>query len=608
VLALVLVLVVWSAIGLVALLAAARSADDGVAAMQRARQATGSLPALVRALGGRTDDGADERGDGPGAVVTPPVGAASGAVGARAAAAELRNAQEDFDQAAEQVSSAWMAPLRVVPVLGRQIRSVGAMTDAAATVTGDAAAALDDLAGQLRDDTGGSGARLEAARRARDTIEGLRSDLAAVDLGPSEALVPAVGEARDRFVAERAQLDATLASATTGLGGIISFLEGPSRYLVLAGNNAEMRSGSGMFLAAGELTVADGAFSLGEVVPTAPLQQPEPAIELDPDVAALWGWTSPDRDLRNVNLTPRFDESARMAADLWRASGGNEVDGVLALDVQGLEALLGVVGAVETVGPDGPLTVTADSAAEALLVQQYERFTDQVARRDLLGDVAGSIFSAFNERPWSAAQLVGALERSGAGRHLLLWSRDPAQQAAWEALGAAGAVGPGSMLLSLANRGGNKLDQFMDVRATMSWATAPEDRGLRRVRIVVDLANVAPEQLPRYIEGPYPGTDLRAGEYRGILALTMPGGAGNPTVEGAEQTITGDDGPTRVVGAPVQLPRGGSTTVTLTYDLPTAWEAVTILPSARIPPVVWTVDGEELPSNRPQTVRLGPSD
>jgi hypothetical protein len=48
--------------------------------------------------------------------------------------------------------------------------------------------------------------------------------------------------------------------------------------------------------------------------------------------------------------------------------------------------------------------------------------------------------------------------------------------------------------------------------------------------------------------------------------------------------------------------------VTLTYDLPTAWEAVTILPSARIPPVVWTVDGEELPSNRPQTVRLGPSD
>lgn len=601
VLAVVVVLVAWTCVGVVALLAAARSADEGVATMQRAGRATGSLNALVRSLGGRIDDGTTD-GEGAGEVPA----ADAGPLGARAAARSLRSATEDFRDAGARVSSAAVAPLRVLPVLGRQLRSVEAMSSAAASATSSTADALDELVEQLQGDTGGSSARLEAARQARSVLEGLDADLDGLHLGPDEGLLPAVGEARDRFVQERLLLRRTLATATTGLTGVISFLQGPNRYLVLAANNAEMRAGSGMFLAAGELTVADGRFELGDVVPTEPLLQAQPATTLDPDVAALWGWVSPDRDLRNVNVTPRFDESARMAVDLWRAAGGNDVDGVLALDVRGLQDLLEVVGPVQVQGVDGPLTVAADTVRQTLLVDQYRRFTDQAERRDSLADVAGAVFSAFNERRWSAAGLVSALEGSGAGRNLLLWSRRPDQQAAWEALGAAGTIAPDSVLLSLVSRSGNKLDQFLDVRATMDWAAAPPEAGedLRRVRVVVDVANTAPERLPRYIEGPHPGTDLAAGEYRGVLTLTIPAGGGNPTVEGAELALSGPDGPARVVGAQLQLPRGASAQVVITFDLPREWGAVTVLPSGRIPPVTWVVDGEELGGRRPTTVEI----
>ena len=45
-------------------------------------------------------------------------------------------------------------------------------------------------------------------------------------------------------------------------------LQGPERYLVLMGNNAEMRAGSGMFLELGLLTTSDGELHLSDVMPT----------------------------------------------------------------------------------------------------------------------------------------------------------------------------------------------------------------------------------------------------------------------------------------------------------------------------------------------------
>ena len=146
-----------------------------------------------------------------------------------------------------------------------------------------------------------------------------------------------------------------------------------------------------------------------------------------------------------------------------------------------------------------------------LLRKQYADFDDRVERRDLLGDVAEAVFDAFNQRPIPAADLVGLIDRNGAERHLMLWSNDPTQEAAWEELGVSGVLPADALMLSLINRGGNKLDPYMELHATL---TATDEGDHRRVTVTVDLDNTTPDGLPRYVQGPYDGIDAVAGRVR----------------------------------------------------------------------------------------------
>ena len=153
-------------------------------------------------------------------------------------------------------------------------------------------------------------------------LDELSGAIADPDLGSGTALIGPVRDARERFEDQLTQTQATVDSAVISLAGVANLLEGPSTYLVLASNNAEMRSGSGMFLQVGTVTITDGAFELSEFVPAQELFLEQPGSTLDPQMAARWGSLLPNQEWRNLNLSPRFDESARMASEMWAASAG----------------------------------------------------------------------------------------------------------------------------------------------------------------------------------------------------------------------------------------------------------------------------------------------
>ena len=113
--------------------------------------------------------------------------------------------------------------------------------------------------------------------------------------------------------------------------------------------------------------------------------------------------------------------------------------------------------------------------------------------------VAQAVFRALNERGYEPGQLLAALQSAGRGRHLMMWSDDPVQQAGWEALDASGALPRDALLLSVLNRGGNKLDQFLRVTADMTWT---EGTGSRRVSVAITATNTTPAGLPRFVAGP----------------------------------------------------------------------------------------------------------
>ncbi len=171
-----------------------------------------------------------------------------------------------------------------------------------------------------------------------------KGELTGLDLGPRQALLGPLSTARTKFKRQLDKVRTSMTQVDDASKGIGEMAQGPSKYLVLAANNSEMRAGSGMLLSAGVLTMQDGQFNLGPMTDTGFLKVPAGAVPISGDLAARWGWTDPSQEWRNLAMSPNFPANARLAAQMWKAKTGESVDGVIAIDPIGLKSLLEVSG------------------------------------------------------------------------------------------------------------------------------------------------------------------------------------------------------------------------------------------------------------------------
>lgn len=506
----------------------------------------------------------------------------------------LEEAQRRFTRGHDRLRSRLLVPARFVPVLGRQLRSAQALSAAARDLSatgvelvGEAQRALEQPA-----DTGPR--RVALVRRIGELAARGERRLAAVDLGPDQALIGRLATSRAELADAVARVRAALQTGQVVATGLADLLAGPNRYLILAGNNAEMRAGSGMFLSVGELSFAGGELRLGEFRAAGDLAIDPPPPITDEDLSARWGWLEPNDEWRNLAATPRFDVTAELASRMWPASGGGPVDGVLALDPLALRAVLAATGPVEVGGEQ----VTAEGVVDLLLHDQYQGIDsienqDQADRREQLGLIAGRALGALQGGGWDVFGLADGLAEAARGRHLLAWSPKPEQQATWAAAGVEGRLGRDSLALSVLNRGGNKLDHFLEVSAEAAIvANPPGGEPGATATIEVTLDNDTPEGESRYIAGPHPDVAAEPGEYVGIVALNVPGFAFGVTAD-AEPSAgppasAGRDGPTNVLAMPVRVKRGTTATVTFRFRLAETHGQLTVEPSGRVPAVEWT--------------------
>jgi hypothetical protein len=256
-------------------------------------------------------------------------------------------------------------------------------------------------------------------------------------------------------------------------------------------------------------------------------------------------------------------------------------------------------------------SIDEHNVEQLLLHDQYEGLTHdrrqsdlQSQRRERLGEIAGAVVDRLQAGDLDLPVLASRLGDATAGRHLLVWSRDAAEQDAWTEAGIGGQVGPDSLLLAVLNRGGNKLDPFLDVDAELT--TRRRADGDTEVSVRVRLANGTPPGQPPYVAGPDPGLDdVVEGEYVGLLALTMPAAATEIALDGgALRQVVGRDGASQVVATNVAILRGEDRVQTVTFVLPGRVTDVVVEAGARVPPVEWTSGGERWHDDRPRTVRV----
>ena len=513
---------------------------------------------------------------------------------------QLRAAGAEFRQAKSLLDSPLMAPIDILPVLGRQLRSVQDLAGAAGQVSDIGAAAVTEARGVLNAPHHLGPDRITALRRLAQLGEQTNAALAKIDTGPSEALIGPVRAKRDDFLSQLDQAETKLEHASTVATAVAGILQGPERYLVLMGNNAEMRAGSGMFLELGLLTTSNGELHLSDVMPTGAIPVPAGLVHVTGDLETNWGWLNPGIDWRNLGLTPQFDVNGPLAARMWQALTGQQVDGVMAVDVDTLQQILDVTGSVTLA--DGTV-LNAGNVVQYLVHDQYVGLTDTSAapgRQDRLGALATAALNALNGESLDLKNLATAMTTATEGRHLLVWSAQKKTEDAWIGGGVAGELSPDSAMVGVINQGGNKLDQYLSVATDLQITP---DRGASEGTLTVDLQNQTPPGQGQFIAGPFPGVDESYGEYLGQLAVNLPAEASHlRVVGGAPEDALGAEGPVWLLATPVAVKAGATEKIVVTFRLPPGHGSMTVVPSARLTPVSWHYRGAVYNDGAPFTL------
>lgn len=495
----------------------------------------------------------------------------------------LHAAAADFAAAHRAVASPWVAPMRVLPYLGTQVRSVDALSQAAATVAGAGESTLATVRLLVAEPHHTPAERADLLGRMAGVLGRLRNEVSDVGLGPAHGLLGKLAHERAVFDHDLAKVRGVLDRVAGATGALHAMFSGKQTYLLLVANNAEMRAGSGMALEAGTIRLDRGAISLTHLQDTGNLVGQFPGVEPTGDLAARWGFEYPQVDLRELLMSPQFPANAALAARMWQAHTGQPVDGVLLVDVQALDDLLPVIGPVSADG----VTLSAGNAVHYLLEGQYAGVADaqvEAARHERLGAIADAVFGRLEAPGIPLTALARALGRAVDGRHVLAWASDPRVEADWVAAGAGGQVEGNELLLALINQAADKLDPYQRVTAVAS--THPS--GTRtRVSIRVTIDNTTPETLTGYAAGGAPGTPP-AREYAGYASLDFPLDATDATVTGAGPIVAaGPDLFAQVLAVEIAVPDGQSRSVTFAFSLPGRNGSLTVEPSARIPPTSW---------------------
>ncbi len=439
-----------------------------------------------------------------------------------AARAAFRSAAESFAKADDDLSAIWAQPARLLPVVAQHRDSLTELSAGAASVSKKVASALAVIdPDSLRMVNGAID--IAAVRALEQPFTDLRAAIGqlgdVVGAARSPWLAGPLQRRLDSLSVELADnvVRADNALATVRVAPRLLGAEGVRRYFVVFTTPAEARGLGGFMGNWAELTIDNGKLSMTRFGRTAELNSggADPTgrriTGLD-EFAAHWGrfafikgaaGTTEEVAWSNVTMPPDFPTVAQVISQLYPQSGGRPVDGVFALDVKTIAALMQYTGPIQLDGVEQPLT--SDNAAQFILKDQY-LISDQVGRVDLLDEIARTVvqrlLTSSLPPPAELARTFGPLAQQG---RLMAWSADPAEQDVFSRVRMAGTfpalAGGDGIAVTLDNDGPNKADAYLEM-AVEYRIEADDVDGRQRATAIVTLTNRAPPSgLPDVVIG-----------------------------------------------------------------------------------------------------------
>ena len=408
----------------------------------------------------------------------------------------------------------WRAGSRA-PVIGDDVLAVRTVADVAHVLADDvlddvvtAADALDPERLRPRDGRIALGplkqvrpsvvAADEELRRQADRVAEIDTD------GLLSQLATPVADMQDRLdeaatLSSRASYAVRLLPPMLGDGG-------PRNYLVLFQNNAEIRATGGMPGALAVLRAQNGRISIekqgtaGDLgyhdPPVVPLAREE--VELYERKLAMFA--------ADITFTPDFPRTAELARAMWRATQGEDIDGVLSADPISLSYLLEGTGQVQV--PGGP-ALSADNAVRLLLSEIYRTQPDNELQNVFFATAAREVFDAVASGKGDPAAVLKGLARSADEGRLYAWSSREEEQSLIAETALGGAVpreaGPSPYIGFFLNDGtAAKMQYYLEHRVDVEPVSC-NARGRQQLDVTVTLTSYAPKnarKLPASVIGP----------------------------------------------------------------------------------------------------------
>ncbi|WP_236029478.1 DUF4012 domain-containing protein [Bifidobacterium miconisargentati] len=352
----------------------------------------------------------------------------------------------------------------------------------------------------------------------------------------------------------------TLADLTGTAGNLASILPsmlatgesgGTRTYLVLAQNNAELRATGGIASSWGVLTISAGRLALGSFATPpsdAVFSDAEARSVLTADERNLFS-TKMATDYQDINFTPDFTRTAKLAHDIWKRAGNGGVDGVISVDPVFLQRLLAVAGPVTLddtasallsggAGDSGTgsggsdVTLNGQNAAQILLNRIYLGSSTQSEQDMFFALAASQVFDhVLHNLDGKGMQMLKTVRQAVQDGHLYLWSAHEAEQEQLAGVQVSGALSskPAQPEIGVyfndATMG--KMDWYLKREVTSKYdKTYPN--GARQYTLTVTLTNTAdasavaaaPDLLRGYDDDGKP----RHGEIETVLYVYAPAG------------------------------------------------------------------------------------
>jgi hypothetical protein len=449
----------------------------------------------------------------------------------------------------------WIALL--VPGVAQNVRAGADLSAAASVATSNIAPALRQVDPQSWRVVDGA-IDIEAIRAVEQPLADVQASLTSLrqvtDDVQSPWLLGRVQTELDELSEEFDANEPRLANAVDAVRLAPQLLgaDGQRRYLILFTTPVELRGIAGFIGNYADITVDDGNIEVTEFGRRSDLgaylaENPGNCDACPPEMLDRYGsfglTNGPDGGVlpnvwQNLPMPAHFPYTAEAAQVLYPQSGGEPIDGVIALDPYVVAALMEYTGPIEV--PELGVTVTPDNAAEFILRDQYlladvgDGGLDNESRIDALETLGQGVVEALltGALP-EPSELAGDLGPLVAEHRLMVWTDDPDEQQLLDNVGMLGALpelGPdGGFSVIVANGGQSKIDAFLERTTDVRIETAAD--GSRELVADVTLRNGAPASgLPRYVIGN--GYGLPDGSSRLIVNFFGPDTLTSLTIDG----------------------------------------------------------------------------